>query len=346
MVKYVYDFKKLMLLRIILGWYNDYFIPGLPLKIYCGTSLLVQLIFFIRLIILNKPTYNINLLFKIFGVLVGTIPSFILSILTGDRYLFLYCRWDDILDSDKQAKRIFRIHQILFDSVHVFIIIFYILFYICWYLCCAEYSFPTYITGIILRFTIEMQKIPFFLIFSVLLCRVKLFQLNICLDLKFGSDFPLDRYGQVYLNILDKFKKTSASITTLMLTQTFLSFWDSLNTMYLILHFYLAEGHITTFHVLLILRVIHGYVSIVFPVFIMEYIADLLEDIKVRMVEQKLRCTDENRRAEITDMLNLLKEKPIRFRMLRAFPINKSFPLQITSLSITYLVFMLQYIRN
>ncbi|XP_047506243.1 uncharacterized protein LOC125050434 [Pieris napi] len=346
MVKYVYDFKKFMILRIILGWYNDYFIAGLMLKIYCGISLLVQLVFFIHLIIQNKLSYNINIILKICGVLLGTIPSFILSILTGDRYLFLYCRWDEIIDSHKQAKRIFRIHQLMFDSVHFFVIIFYIIFYIWWYLCCTEFSLVAYISGIILRFTIEIEKIPLFLIFSVLLCRVKLFQRNICLDLKFGSDFPLDRHRQVYLKILDKFKKTSASITILMLTQTSLFFWDSINTMYLILHYYLAEGHIITYHLLLTTRCIHGYVCVVFPVFIMEYIANLLEDIKIQMIERKLRCTDENRKAQITDMLNLLKEEPIGYRMLRAFPINKTFPLEITSLGINYLVFMLQYIRN
>ncbi|XP_045514016.1 uncharacterized protein LOC123707740 [Pieris brassicae] len=346
MVKYVYDFKKLMILRIILGWYNEYFIAGLILKIYCGISLLVQLVFFIHLLILNKSSYNINLLFKIFGILLGTIPSFMLSILTGDRYLFVFCRWNDIIDSDKQAKRIFRIHQIMFDSVHFFVIIFYIIFYSWWYLCCTKFSFAAYIPGIILRFTIEMEKIPLFLIFSILLCRVKLFQRNICLDLKFGSVFSLDHYHHVYLKILENLKKTSSSITILMLTQTTLFFWDSINTMYIILHFYLAEGHIRTYHVVLTCRVIHGYVSIVFPVYVMEYIADILENIKIQLIERKLRCIDDNRRAEITIMLNLLMEKPIRFRMLRAFPIDKTFPLKITSLSITYLVFMLQYIRN
>ncbi|XP_047537035.1 uncharacterized protein LOC125071027 [Vanessa atalanta] len=91
-----------------------------------------------------------------------------------------------------------------------------------------------------------------------------------------------------------------------------------------------------------IAHLIYYYAVLFFPSIIMEMISEQINILKTDIANRVITCTDERRRANLRQLLRYFREKPLKYCIFRAIPVDSRLPLHYVSLAVTYLVCLMQ----
>ncbi|CAH2236541.1 jg8023 [Pararge aegeria aegeria] len=87
---------------------------------------------------------------------------------------------------------------------------------------------------------------------------------------------------------------------------------------------------------------VYIYMLIFLPSIIFEMVIAKLENLRMELADSMITSIDENRRYNLLQLLKCLREQPPKYTLWRAVEVNARLPLAFLSLSVTYLVCLLQ----